>query len=351
AINFKKVAIINLTIWCVTICFGAVALTTGLSSRIGDAITVCFTVFMYLLTITTNVKIYGEVKRHTENLKRNCIEDGVGSKDNKGLNIPHGELTLESTSGNKTISPKRKFIHDPKSTVDQLLSVSNTANDTAQSSQNTFSKLALESPNELTVPVLATITPICEYSDNKITKKQNENCNSKLKPSDVSTEPSEKLIIQALTTKTSNSATKHQDNALELRNQQLFTTRPNELIIQKAHSSSVCEARPQNISSRPVLSKKKTRQYLDARCIRSAKMCSVIVITFACCWTPHALHDLLKITNAAPSIVYSDSILARTTLVVAFLNGIIDPILYVTMNKSLKKQIGKFKRRILNTVS
>lgn len=90
---------------------------------------------------------------------------------------------------------------------------------------------------------------------------------------------------------------------------------------------------------------------LDLRCVRSAKLCFTIVISFMACWTPHALHDILKITNTAPSIIYSDSVLARGTLFVAFFNGIVDPIIYVLMNRELKEHLEKFYRYIVRGVA
>lgn len=97
--------------------------------------------------------------------------------------------------------------------------------------------------------------------------------------------------------------------------------------------------------------KKQSNDNLDHRLVRSAKLCFTIVISFMVCWTPHALHDILKITNTAPSIIYSDSILARGTLFVAFFNGIVDPIIYVLMNRELKEHFEKFYRFIVRGVA
>ena len=97
-------------------------------------------------------------------------------------------------------------------------------------------------------------------------------------------------------------------------------------------------------NSRNTKAKTKETSLLDRRCVRSAYMCSGIVISFMLCWTPHALHDLLKITHAAPSIIYSDSVIARATFILAFCNGIIDPIIYVSMNRDIKRELKKLFR-------
>jgi hypothetical protein len=109
-------------------------------------------------------------------------------------------------------------------------------------------------------------------------------------------------------------------------------------------------AKEQHSKSKKSRSKgRKKINILDRRCVRSAYICTGIVISFMLCWIPHALHDLLKITNVAPSIIYSDSVLARTTIIIAFSNGIIDPIIYASMNKDIKKELRKLYRH--NTVN
>ena len=87
---------------------------------------------------------------------------------------------------------------------------------------------------------------------------------------------------------------------------------------------------------------------LNSRSLRSLRICTLIVASFIICWLPHTLHDILKITKAVPTIVYSDSMLARSTLVVAFCNGIIDPVLYVFVNRDLKGLLERFFRRVSN---
>ena len=91
-------------------------------------------------------------------------------------------------------------------------------------------------------------------------------------------------------------------------------------------------------------------QKLNTRSLRSLRICTLIVVSFIICWTPHTLHDILKITNAFPQIVYSDSLLGRSTIFVAFCNGIIDPALYVFMNKDLKDLLKRFFSRVSNRV-
>ena len=89
-------------------------------------------------------------------------------------------------------------------------------------------------------------------------------------------------------------------------------------------------------------------QKLNTRSLRSLRICTLIVVSFIICWLPHTLHDILKITKAFPSIVYSDSLLARSTIFIAFCNGIIDPVLYVFMNRDLKELLKRFFRRVKN---
>ena len=76
---------------------------------------------------------------------------------------------------------------------------------------------------------------------------------------------------------------------------------------------------------------------------KSIFVCLLIVMTFVLCWFPYLVHDILTLANIyEPS---SDKAFTMIVEVIALCNSGLDPIFYVLLNKNVKREIIKLKRR------
>ncbi|XP_057310071.1 P2Y purinoceptor 8-like [Hydractinia symbiolongicarpus] len=84
---------------------------------------------------------------------------------------------------------------------------------------------------------------------------------------------------------------------------------------------------------------KSRHEKIEKRRMRSVYICSGIVVSYIVCWAPHMIHDIIKMTNIDSTIVGARSHWPKITLVVAFLNPIIDPLIWISLNRRIKKEI------------
>ena len=76
---------------------------------------------------------------------------------------------------------------------------------------------------------------------------------------------------------------------------------------------------------------------------KSIFVCLLIVVTFVLCWFPYLVHDILTLANIyEPS---NDKPFTMIVEVIALCNSGLDPVFYVLLNKNVKREIIKLKRK------
>ncbi|XP_057310069.1 uncharacterized protein LOC130648067 [Hydractinia symbiolongicarpus] len=86
---------------------------------------------------------------------------------------------------------------------------------------------------------------------------------------------------------------------------------------------------------------KSQHKKIEKKRLRSAYICSGIVASYIVCWLPHMIHDIIKTTTLTSSLLYSGNCYSRVTLFVAFLNPIIDPLIWASLNRNIRKEVKK----------
>lgn len=84
------------------------------------------------------------------------------------------------------------------------------------------------------------------------------------------------------------------------------------------------------------------------RYTRATYICTGVVISYVLLWLPHMLHDILEFVDDSIKFNSSGGQYVMTTYVLAFSNSIIDPIIYISLNRSIKKEIKRFVICCLN---
>ena len=345
--NWQHVLVVNSLVWCVSLVFSLFTVFLEMSSRIGDALTFALTVLMCVALVVVNVKIYRVVRQQTTQLK--------------------------SIQLNSNVNISRNNINEVKPTTQKLCFLSNHTEYAGETYHGQFTRKINKANRKPIVIEKMEDTKEEQTTSNRVTSQNDRQQNNK--GGSFPNQANEIGISDQLRNgkvdnngqATGRSISQDSSNIINPDNKTMSTNNKKESIIERidtTHSGNAIRMVSNNnynnnnnrsnnnhSNSNNNNIKKSNNRSLDIRCVRSAKLCAGIVVSFTICWTPHALHDILKITNSAPAIVYSDSVLARCTLVLAFFNGIVDPIIYVLMNRELKGQIQKLYRYVFNKVT
>ena len=92
-----------------------------------------------------------------------------------------------------------------------------------------------------------------------------------------------------------------------------------------------------------VVDDESTKKEQSIKLAKSIFVCLLIVVTFVLCWFPHLVHDILTLANIyEPS---NDKPFTMIVEVIALCNSGLDPVFYVLLNKNVKREIRKFKRK------
>lgn len=77
------------------------------------------------------------------------------------------------------------------------------------------------------------------------------------------------------------------------------------------------------------------------RNVKASYICVGLVIDYVIFWFPTCFLDLLKIRNLATSVVYTGAFINLFFVRFALLNSFFDPIIYISMNKGIRREIKK----------
>ncbi|XP_057308869.1 alpha-1A adrenergic receptor-like [Hydractinia symbiolongicarpus] len=92
---------------------------------------------------------------------------------------------------------------------------------------------------------------------------------------------------------------------------------------------------------------------LQAKQVRAAQICAGVVTSYCILWLPLMIHDFLKMFRIGSSFVYPGSIYPTIALFLSLSNSLVDPIIYILLNRELKtewkKRFVNWKRRRLSS--
>lgn len=84
---------------------------------------------------------------------------------------------------------------------------------------------------------------------------------------------------------------------------------------------------------------------LHAKQVRAAHICAGVVISYCILWLPLMVHDFLKVLRMGSSFVYRGSIYSIIALFLSLSNSLVDPVIYILLNRELKTE---WKKRFVN---